>query len=377
MTGSGWVAGFLQPDRPRENVDLSTLAGTAAPVLLVVDYAETRAPQLGRLLATIWDASDIAPVRLLLLARTAGEWWTRLRLDYPDPLATATVTSLAALHTSSEDRAAAWQSAVEAFAGRLPDLDRGTDWRELVGAVARPPDLLSDKYGSPLTLQVAALTALLQAGAHPIAEPDDRSREDVLLDHERRYWHRSATERHLGYQPSTLEQAVAAATLLGASTEPEAAATLGHVPSLQDQPVDARLAVARWIAELYPPPHGRYWGALQPDPLAEHLIGEVVRSCAPDLLDSLLPNATGDQQVQGLLLLLRSTSRSEHSHSLAALTRVLTDNPDALREAAVTAALLTRTKQEWTNTITEVAATNRKDRETIYNQLLEELRLLS
>lgn len=44
-------------------------------VLLVVDYAETRIG-LGELLRAV--AADAGPVRVLLLARSAGEWWDRL-----------------------------------------------------------------------------------------------------------------------------------------------------------------------------------------------------------------------------------------------------------------------------------------------------------
>lgn len=48
---------------------------TSGPVLLVVDYAETRAG-LGDLLRAVLD--DPGPVRALLLARSLGEWWDRL-----------------------------------------------------------------------------------------------------------------------------------------------------------------------------------------------------------------------------------------------------------------------------------------------------------
>ena len=172
----------------------------------------------------------------------------------------------------------------------------------------RPPDLVSDKYGSPLNLQVAALTALLQAGPHPITEPGDRSREDVLLDHERRYWRRTASERHLDYQPDTLELAVAAATLLGASTEQEATATLARVPSLQDQSHDARLAVARWIADLYPTAHDQYWGSLQPDELGDRLIVDAAAS-SPGLVPQLVGRASDTQATHALVLLARVLPR--------------------------------------------------------------------
>ena len=48
---------------------------TTGPVLLVVDYAETRAG-LGDLLRAVLD--DPGRVRVLLLARSLGEWWDRL-----------------------------------------------------------------------------------------------------------------------------------------------------------------------------------------------------------------------------------------------------------------------------------------------------------
>jgi hypothetical protein len=44
------------------------------PVLLVVDYAETR-PALGDMLRAVLD--DRGQVRVLLLARSLGEWWDR------------------------------------------------------------------------------------------------------------------------------------------------------------------------------------------------------------------------------------------------------------------------------------------------------------
>jgi hypothetical protein len=49
--------------------------GWPGPVLLVVDYAETR-PGLGELLRAV--AAEAGVVRVLLLARGAGEWWDRL-----------------------------------------------------------------------------------------------------------------------------------------------------------------------------------------------------------------------------------------------------------------------------------------------------------
>src|SRR6266568_2696763 len=54
--------------------------GWPGRVLLVVDYAETRI-RLPQLLREV--AADAGPVRLLLLARSAGEWWDRLSAGEP------------------------------------------------------------------------------------------------------------------------------------------------------------------------------------------------------------------------------------------------------------------------------------------------------
>ena len=54
---------------------------TAGPVLLVVDYAETRADMQALLEAML---ADPGPTRVLLLARSLGEWWDRLA-EQPAP----------------------------------------------------------------------------------------------------------------------------------------------------------------------------------------------------------------------------------------------------------------------------------------------------
>ena len=87
MAGDGWAAGFLAPDAAEEPVDLTPIADSGVPVLVVIDYAETRTPQIRRLLPLLWESSDDSPpVRVLLLARSEGEWWERLRTDLDDLL---------------------------------------------------------------------------------------------------------------------------------------------------------------------------------------------------------------------------------------------------------------------------------------------------
>ncbi len=145
---------------------------------------------------------------------------------------------------------------------------------------------------------MTALATLLGGGI------DGGGPEDVILDHEARYWRRTAGEHGLHLHEQTLQCAVAAAALCGAADQNEAMALLAFVPGLRDQSEDARIRAARWLHDLYPPPadlpdpaerragERPYWGTLQPDLLAEHLVGRIAR-LRPDFIIRLLDGATG------------------------------------------------------------------------------------
>jgi hypothetical protein len=73
---------------------------------------------------------------------------------------------------------------------------------------------------SVLTVHIAALTEPLQAGPYPVTAPAGDRPEDVLLEHEQRYWQQTATAHQLTYHSHTLRNAVAAATVCGAAIRP-------------------------------------------------------------------------------------------------------------------------------------------------------------
>jgi Trypsin-like peptidase domain/Tetratricopeptide repeat len=346
--GHGWSAGLLRPDpRTGDPVDLTPLAATGIPILLVVDYAETRTTALHRLLTLAAEtayAGDIANLRILALARAAGDWWDQLHLDHPHLLSTPPL-ELAGLGDAA-DRAAGFRSAAAALADRMPEVDPtpGIDWTALAESLT-PPDLTPARFGSPLTLHLTALNALLATGPHPVNTTPDQPPETELLTHETRYWRDTAHDRGLRYQPVTLGRAVAAATLLGATDETQAQATIRRVPGLTDLTDDQQLAVIGWLHDLYPHPDGQYWGGLQPDRLGEHHIGNFTAT-TPTLLSALLAGIGDAQIYQALTVLARAATHQSHlTDQLAAV--LATDLP---RLAPPALQVVTQTPDPWSVT---------------------------
>jgi hypothetical protein len=322
-----WVAGFLtpDPDPPAAAPELSPLASSAFPLLVVVDYAEARKDQLRRLLPQLWDADSSTQVRLLLLARGAEDWWENLLQDC-DELEDAVVLRLSTLDDTLDSRHDAFAEALLCFAERLKELDASEQHAVDTSVVEPPEELDADRYGSPLTLQMSALLALLPVTAtsdasggltdssNGLVKPRDISLEARILDHEKRYWKRSAKARGLDLSINTLGAVVAAATLLGADSQEEALATLSRVPGARDQSEDRRLELCNWLEDLYPASPGQRWGTLQPDRLAEHHVSEIVRK-SPDFLNKLVKEATGGQIARALSLLTRATDHQPYMKS--------------------------------------------------------------
>jgi len=345
VAGDG-AAGLLAADPPDTAHDLSPLVDSRLPLLVVVDYAETRTEQLRRLLPLLWDATDGPPVRLLLLARSAGDWWAQLQRDLDDELGPS--LRLQALSAPTE-RASTFAAAVGALSARLPEVDATVDWASLAATVTAPRDLADDHYGNPLTLQLAALIGLLQVGPHPTipdnSDAESRVPEAVLLQHEQRYWTDSSRSRRLSVHPDTLRDAVTVAGLCGARSPGEAMSLLEQLPGLRGQTVDALRHVDSWLTGLYPADPGRRWGSLQPDRLAEHLAVSVLTD-DPDLLPGLLTAATAGQTVQALSVVTRALTNpsvlpDRRTLLLGELTALLAARLDQLAPVALQVATQT------------------------------------
>ncbi|WP_131740504.1 tetratricopeptide repeat protein [Actinomadura roseirufa] len=303
MREAGWEAGRLAEIGKGLG---KTVADTAVPLLLVVDYAETRTGELGRFLARVARRDHGPPVRVLLLARTAGEWWEQFRAasaETEDLLADCAVHRLEPLAPGAELRAEEFAVARAEFAAAL--------------SVKPPAEPAPDLSGAEtvLAVHVAALTSVLQSGAAAMPALEGERPETVLLKHEEHYWRRAAAAAGLhaedggGLRLRTLSRLVAAAALCGAGDFADAERLIKALRETADLPVERRDAVAEWLRGLYPA-DASYWGPLQPDRLGEHLVAIESARPAPfleHLVDELLAADGVAQVVQALQVAARAS----------------------------------------------------------------------
>ncbi|MBZ4323077.1 tetratricopeptide repeat protein [Streptomyces huiliensis] len=313
---AGGRTAVVWPKKAAEAEHLAALADTAVPVLVVLDYAETRVEQLTALLTAVVARPVPEPFKVLLLARTADDdWWRPARRansatrDILDGLAGI---PLPPLEPHPEGRAGAYRAAVEHLARALRDLpgQEHHPWPAVAAAVTdavrrEPARLAGPSLDRALTLHMTALADLLDEAVRTAADrpaataaPETVRVEKRLLDHESEYWDRAARQ-HLppDLDTESREDALAAAFLCGADTRHQAEALLGRISYLGDRGRACHRSLARWIAALYPPRDGRAWGSLRPDRLAEYFVGRrLIRNpdLAPDLLGDGTP-AAGDR----------------------------------------------------------------------------------
>ncbi|MGW5127384.1 AAA family ATPase [Streptomyces sp. NPDC004069] len=316
----GWTAGTVRPSAPQEA--LQRAAATTTPLLLIVDYAETRVPQVARIIEQLADYRGSFPVRLLLLARSDGEWWKQLTEQFPVPVGQP--LRLGPVVVAPEDRTRAYQEATEDLSRALARVPGVPPTRTF----PLPPSgalLPGAEDTSVLALHAAALVALLQQGPGAVGAPSGEHVWDTLLRHERRYWRRAAEDHRLDLREEILDSAVTCTVLCLPADEPEARALLAHIPGLHDQPHDIRLRVGSLLRHLYPgqTDDAGPWSPLQPDRLAEHFAVATLRA-EPRLLRALLAAGSDAQIEQAFTVLSRATV---HRPEAATLLR------DALVEA--------------------------------------------
>ena len=314
LRARGWVAGQVR-GHPEQGVLDRVLRPIQHPLLLVVDYAETRPGLVRDLRAATEHATH--PVRLLLLARSAGSW------QITAAGAVAEIR-LHALSPDGADREYAFRTAARGHSRHLAKATGRTDvdWPALADSL--PVSRRSTRAETALTIQMTALLALLRHGRDP---QRDQPLEAEVLAHEQRYWLDTASGRDLGERAARLlGPAVAAAVLCPALDEDEARETVARV--LPHEPMWVVAEIAAVLRDLYPPPDGHYWGQLEPDRLAEyHAAEQVIRDAG--LLGRLFFPAADHQRVQLLTVLARAAVAHANEGRPAEARTVV----DRLREA--------------------------------------------
>ncbi|MEM6447214.1 MAG: TIR domain-containing protein [Cyanobacteria bacterium P01_D01_bin.123] len=234
------------------------------PTLLVVDYAETRRQQVQELFQAALHEELKQPVRVLLLARSEGEWWRELLKkshDYEVLLGDgATPRPLPPLAEERETREDVYGQAVATFTRQLE-----RPWPTFT------LNLTDKTFDRVLFLHLAALAATY---GQRIEE------RDVLLDfgvnREQTFWERKATDLELPpeqIEEGVLQKSATVLVLAGGCDRQALPQVLERVPDLAELTQLGRKRMGRVFAELYEVE--KWVEPLQPDMLGERLVERV------------------------------------------------------------------------------------------------------
>jgi hypothetical protein len=306
----GWKVGLLRP--VVSDAAVRELAEWQGPLLIAVDYAETRPALVGRLAEELIARPNRWPVRMLLLVRRRAARGELLAMfnehsdeEFAALLRHANLFRLDGA-ASEVDRASLFERALTDFGAWFgsPSLETGH------------PQLDGDHFSRPLYVLVAALLSRVSPGTDVDSLGEQELLRELLTGHEARYWASWAARRGLVLDPDDQRAAVAVATLLGAQGDDEAITVARLVPHLGDVPEPQHTAIARWLAQLYPAFESQgvngqiSIGPLEPDRLGEVLVGDVLRQY-PHLLTAAIAAASDRQLTQALTVCARIAQTDE------------------------------------------------------------------
>ena len=296
---SQWRAYWVSPG---EETNAAVAANESRiPVLLILDYAETR-NNIGKFLAQVIRNEAKANVRVLLLARSVGEWWQQLIASTVAVLS-ETLTSVQPIAlgplTDPSGQREVFQLARQAFAAEL-----NTSYPE----TAQLPSL--DPCAPALVVHAAALLMVLDHRTGQVTGTGPHANDVIagLLRHEARYWQQTQVPYGLDLGPVVSRRVVAVGTLVGADDEESAVRVLSALDDLADPAVRGR--AARWLHDLYPPDAAtavasEWIAPLRPDLVAENLVVGVLND-HPQLTLAVLGGLDEQRAVRTLTLLART-----------------------------------------------------------------------
>jgi hypothetical protein len=153
-----WRAGFLDTSGTALHADhIHRLIDRSHSLLVILDYAETRAERVRDLIERAWELREGKRIRIVLLARAPGDWWRELRggggqasrllraLTFPE-------VELKSLSSTLPERGAIFDQALAAFQRAIPQKERAP-------APASIPDLSKEHFSNVLLVHMAANAA--------------------------------------------------------------------------------------------------------------------------------------------------------------------------------------------------------------------------
>ena len=271
-------AGWAVADLRRDPAVLEARRAVRPPgLLIVIDQADVH---LDLISALMTHEPGPHPVRILLVARTRGEWWRGLeRQDERRLLFAATVRPLGG-EDDETGRVAFLHNAISDIARRVSANPEVADAvaREIVGS----PTM---SLASPLEVGLAAAQALFGSGVARVV--------DGVVERERRYVERSAVRAEIAYaSPDLLDQYVASAQLYGAESAAVARDVVQLVAGSDGRNPAMIRHIATWLHELYPGQDGVYWRPLPSQVRDRLVLSAVLRT--PEIV-SILPSVSATQ----------------------------------------------------------------------------------
>jgi tetratricopeptide (TPR) repeat protein len=286
-----WSCGWLIADGDRAARAVELAAEWSRPVLIIVDDADLRT-DLVTLLAAVQQADvDERQVRLLLIAREFGGWWTAVQQVLRGPVQTAAEhTWVGSLADEVPGQRVAAQRAALAFAQERNDITVTPEDVAVSGIQAETPALL---------LHATVLEAVLRA-ADGRREPVDVDEAVASLLHREREgrWQRNLSRQGLqAYPQVTLEllrDALVLAMLVGSTDAADAGRLLRRLPALADASPTLIDKMIIWLG-LYGVVAGYHVRPHLPGVLAEHLIADALAE-NPTLATAVMSGAGTQEQ---------------------------------------------------------------------------------
>ena len=267
----GWVSGVVASDQAMASFihSLPALWRGGHSVFCAIDYAETSLDAVKRLFESL-NRHRVGHVRILLLARSAGNWWKALA---PQDSAPEFIepTPLTLRDIGHEDPVGIATAAYRSFCSEVLGDNEGE---------SRPiPESLrvaAASHRRALDLHAAALVHVLNISDASLVSGDPL---DALLDHERAYWRRAAAAQ-AGVTFTDVDRLsdrlLAVPTLCPNVDALSAEQVIAQLPGSGETLPCSAEHLATTLAHIYPGDEGRYWSPLIPDRVGERLVAAVI-----------------------------------------------------------------------------------------------------